>query len=124
MTILRVAGIALLGLLGASCAEQRIGTETLRTNLKTLHETTVTTDTHKSAAREALEALEEEYRAASDQDKPELMARLVEARANYLHATRDHMVTKRELEEARRIYLHDLLQNEQAVTNLEVKSIE
>lgn len=112
--------MVLLLAVGASCARQErqveaevaeVRAETLRTELKVLQEKEIAAENRKSTTREAFETLQEQYKAASEQDKPQILPRLLDAKADYLDAQREHMNAKRELADVERAYIRRLLQN-------------
>jgi hypothetical protein len=83
--------------------------ETLEDNLRTLQAQEVSAVNQKATTQADFEKLQEEFRLASDQNKPEKAVLLSEAAADYLAAQEEHMAVKTELRQARRAYIRKLL---------------
>jgi hypothetical protein len=83
--------------------------ETLEDNLRTLQTQEVSAVNQKATTQADFEKLQEEFRLASDQNKPDKAVLLSEAAADYLAAQEEHMAVKRELRQARRAYIRKLL---------------
>lgn len=89
--------------------------ETLEDNLRTLQAQEISAASQKAATQADFEKLQEEFKLASDRDKPEKAVLLSEAAADHLAAQQEHMAVKRELLQVRRAYIRKLLLANQPV---------